>query len=103
MIIIFNYIGVAFCILALFGGWAVKFSGWALGFDESINNFGVLAAWCAVAAFLDLGCRSMGILNSSPRNWLRLIAPSTGGQIFFIPIWILTTGLLGYQVVRMFV
>ncbi|HEU4432646.1 MAG TPA: hypothetical protein VFR51_04570 [Pyrinomonadaceae bacterium] len=102
MLIIFNYAGVAFVILALFGGWAVKFAAWALGFEESANDFSFVAAWCAVAALIDLVCRSAGILNSSPRNWLRFIAPSNGGHLFFIPIWILTSVLLGYQVVRMF-
>src|SRR5262245_51566766 len=101
MIIIFNYAGVAFCVLALFGGWGVRFSAWALGFGESTNDFGFVAAWCAVLVLLDLACRSLGILNSTPRSWLRFVAPSTGGQIFFIPIWILATGLLGYQLVRM--
>lgn len=103
MLIIFNYAGVAFCVLALFGGWGVKFSAWALGFSESANDLSFIAAWCAALTLLDLACRSTGILNSSPRNWLRFVAPSTGGQIFFIPIWILATGLLGYQLVRMFI
>ena len=102
MLIIFNYAGVAFCILALFGGWAVKFSAWALGFGESTTDHSFVASWCAVLALLDLACRSIGILNSSPKSWVRFIAPSTGGQIFFIPIWILATVLLSYQVVRMF-
>ena len=80
MLIVFNYVGVALCVLALFGGWAVKFSAWALGFGELAEDLGFAAAWCAFAALLDLVCRSTGILNSSPRNWLRFIAPSTGGQ-----------------------
>ena len=103
MVIIFNPAGVSFCVLALFGGWGVKFSAWALGFDESVKDLGFGVAWCAVVVLLDLACRLMGLLNSSPRSWLRFIAPSTGGQIFFIPIWILATGLLGYQLVRTFV
>ena len=103
MIIIYNYPGVAFCVLALFGGWGVKFSAWALGFSESTNALSFGVAWCAVLALLDLATRSTGILNSSPRSWLRFVAPSTGGQIFFVPLWILATGLLGYQLVRMFI
>ena len=102
MLIIFNYVGVVFCILALFGGWAVKFSAWALGFGESANALGFAAAWCAFAALLDLACRSTRIINSSPRNWLRFIAPATGGQVFFIPIWIIATVAPGYQVITMF-
>jgi len=103
MLIIFNYAGVAFLILALFGGGAVKFASWALGFDESASDSSFVAAWCAVAALIDLACRSAGIINSSRQNWLRFIAPSNGGHVFFIPIWIWTTALLGYQVVRGFV
>jgi len=103
MFIIFNYAGIAFCVLALFGGWGVKFSAWALGFGESANEVGFAAAWCAVAVLLDLACRSTGILNSSPRSWLRFVAPSTGGQIFFIPIWILATALLCYQIVSVLI
>ena len=98
MLIIFNYVGVAFCILALFGGWAVKFSAWALGFGESANALGFAAAWCAVAALLDLVYRSIQ-LNSFRRRWLRFIAPSTGGQVFFVPIWIIATAALCYQLV----
>lgn len=101
MFLIFNYAGVAFCVLALFGGWAVKFSAWALGFGESAKFLGFAAAWCAVAALLDLTFRSTRLLNASPRNWLRFIAPSSGGQVFFIPIWIIATGALGYQLVTM--
>jgi hypothetical protein len=101
--IIFNLAGVAFCVLAVFGGWGVKFSAWALGFGEAGKDLSFVAAWCVVAALLDLACRSTGMLNSSPRNWLRFIAPYTGGQVFFIPIWISATALLGYQLVRMFI
>ena len=103
MLIIFNYVGVAFCILALFGGWGVKFSAWALGFSESTIDFSFVASWAAVLALLDLGCRSIGLLNSSRNNWGRFVAPTAGGQIFFIPIWVLATVLLTYQVGRMFV
>ena len=102
MLIIFNYVGVVFCILALFGGWAVKFSAWALGFGEAANALGFAAAWCVCAALLDLACRSMRLLNASPRNGLRFIAPATGGQVFFIPIWIIATVALGYQLMTMF-
>ena len=102
MIIIFNYAGIAFCVLGVFGGWAVRFSAWALGFGDSIRDLGFLAAFCAAIALLDLACRATGILNSSPRNWLRFVAPSTGGQIFFIPMWILALALLGYQVSGIF-
>ncbi len=103
MLLIFNYAGVAFCVLAVFGGWGVKFSAWALGFGESANDLGFVVAWCTVLALLDLACRSTGILNSSPRSWLRFVSPFTGGQLFFIPLWILATGVLGYQIVRMFI
>ena len=103
MLIIFNYAGVAFCILALFAGWGVKFSAWALGFGESTINFSFVASWAAVLALLDLACRSIGLFNSSPRNLGRFVAPDAGGQLFFIPIWILATVLLTYQLGRMFV
>ena len=103
MLIIFNYVGVAFCILALFGGWGVKFSAWALGFSESAIDSMFVASWAAVLALLDLGCRSIGLVNSSPKNLGRFVAPTTGGQLFFIPIWVLATVLLIYHVARMFV
>lgn len=102
MLIIFNYVGVAFCILALFGGWAVKFSAWALGFGESATDVSFVASWAAVLTLLDVASRSIGIFNSSPKSWARFIAPSCGGHLFFIPIWILATALLTYQIVRMF-
>jgi hypothetical protein len=102
MLVIFNYVGLALCVLALFGGWAVKFSAWALGLGESPNNLAFAAAWCIFAALLDLVWRSRGVLNSSHKTWLRFIAPSTGGQVFFIPIWIIATVALGYQLITMF-
>ena len=101
MLIIFNYVGVALCVLALFGGWAVKFSAWALGFGESPNTLAFGVAWCSFAALLDLVWRSTRTLNSD-KNWLRFIAPTTGGQVFFIPIWIIATVGLGYQIITMF-
>jgi hypothetical protein len=82
MFIIFNLAGVSFCVLALFGGWGVQFSAWALGFDESVKDLGFGVAWCAVVVLLDLGCRSLGLANSSRRSWLRFVAPSNGGQFF---------------------
>jgi len=103
MLIIFNYVGVALCVLAVFAGWGVKFSAWALGFSESTINFSFLASWAAVIALLDLACRSMRLFDSSPRNWGRFVAPTAGGHLFFIPIWILATVLLTYHVGRMFV
>ena len=103
MLLIFNYAGIAFCVLALFGGWGVKFSAWAIGLGDSANDLGVAAGWCAVAALLDLVCRSTGILNSSPRSWLRFVSPYTGGQVFFIPIWTLATVLLCYQLVSVLI
>ena len=98
MIIIFNYAGIAFCVLGVFGGWAVRFAAWALGFGDSIRDVGFLAAFCAAIALLDLACRAGGILNPSYGSLRRFIVPSTGGQIFFIPIWILAVVLFVYQV-----
>jgi hypothetical protein len=103
IIVIYNYVGIALCVLAVFGGWLVKFSAWALGFSESFENLGFLGGACAVAVLLDLACRSTGIINSSPRGMLRFVAPSTGGQIFFVPIWALASCLLGYQIIRMLI
>ena len=100
MLIIFNYVGIALCVLAVFGGWMVKFSAWALGLSKSFEELGFIAATCAAATFLDIACRTTGIVNSSPGGWLRFLAPSTGGQIFFVPIWILATGLLAFEVIR---
>jgi hypothetical protein len=103
MIIIFNYIGIALLILAIFGAWAVHFSLWALGLGQSGANLGALVAYGGSAVLLDLVCRSTGVINSSPRGWLRFIAPSSGGQIFFIPIWILAGGVLSYKLLRMLI
>jgi hypothetical protein len=101
-LIIFNLAGVAFLVLAVFGGWGVKFSAWALGFDDSAKNLGFGVAWCVFVILLDLGCRSTRALNPSRRNWLRFMAPRSGGQLFFIPVWIIATALMAYQLVMIF-
>ena len=92
IILIFNAPGLLFLFFGGLGAWVVGFSLWALGLDEGGFPW-VLISFCAITAAFDIACRYSDALRTESAS-LRLVRPSAGGQLFFIPVWILTVALL---------
>lgn len=91
MILIFNKAGLLFLLFGATGAWVAAFVLWALGLDEGAV-YGALISFYAIAGGFDITCRYFDVFRAGTR-WLRAVIPSAGGQLFFIPIWILTLAL----------
>ena len=89
MIIIFNIPGA----LALGAGIAIAY---CLFPAHREGSYGMLAGWL-VTALLDAASRWVRHRDS---GWLRFILPTTGGHLFFIPVWMIGLLLAGSGAAR---
>jgi hypothetical protein len=92
MILVFNKAGVLFLVFGGLGAWVVWFVQWALGFDVNPVPW-ALISFCAVAGGFDIACRYYNIFRSAGPSWSRAVNPSTGGHLFYIPVWIVTLAI----------
>ena len=98
MILVFNKAGLLFLFFGAIGAWVAAFVLWALGLDEGGIPW-ALVSFCAITGGFDIACRYFDVFRTGT-PWLRVLRPSAGGQLFFIPVWILTVALLVLVVVR---
>lgn len=92
IILIFNNAGLLFLFFGAIGAWVVEFVFWALGLDEVGIQWGLIS-FCAITGGFDIVCRYFDVFRAGT-SWLRVVRPSAGGQLFFIPIWILIVALV---------
>jgi hypothetical protein len=64
---------------------------WAVGVDEGGIPW-TLISFCAIPGCFDIACRYFDVFRTGTA-WLRAVSPSGGGQLFFIPVWILTVAV----------
>jgi hypothetical protein len=65
---------------------------WAFGVEE-VGFPWTLTSFCAIPGCLDIACRYFDVFRNGP-SWVRIVSPSAGAQLFFIPVWILSAALL---------
>jgi hypothetical protein len=92
MILIFNKAGLLFLLFGAIGAWVAAFVLWSLGRDEGGVPW-TLISFCAITGGFDIASRYLDVFRTGA-DWLRVVRPSAGGQLFFIPVWVLTVALL---------
>ena len=92
MILIFNRPGLIFVVFGAIGAWIASFVRWALGLDGGPIPWSFLL-FCAITGGFDIACRYFDVFRTG-RSWQRVVSPLAGGQLFFIPVWILIVALL---------
>jgi len=91
MILVFNKPGLLFLFFGALGAWVTAFVLWSLGLDEGDVSW-ALIFFCGIVSGFDIACRYLDVFRAG-KSWKRAVLPSAGGQLFFIPVWILAVVL----------
>lgn len=86
MFLIFNVAGLAMIILGMIVMYGLWWLVYLISGDSRYLMFVSVMAGLVATIIADLAYRALGDRQT---GWLRFLYPSTGGSLFFLPVWLL--------------